>query len=88
MVVTKNIVTRAIAKAAKDHCSLSNVARICCVNRVAIFRWHALGRFPRTDFTGETNYSQTISDLSGVDRDKLLSASSRWWIKHSKEMKE
>jgi len=40
--------------------SYSAIARICQVSAVAVFGWKRRGKFPRTDYTGETRYAETI----------------------------
>lgn len=41
------------------------VAEACGVSPRAVYKWLKTGRLPRTDYTGETSYAKTISDLSG-----------------------
>jgi len=40
------------------------VARACGVGYQAVYGWRLRRSLPRTDWTGETNYAQAISDLS------------------------
>lgn len=50
------------------------VGRICGVSGKAVERWKKNGRLPRTEATGETNYSQLLADADPrVDKNKLLS---------------
>lgn len=42
---------------------LSNVAKACGVSYQAVRKWEKKG-LPRTEWTGETNYSEAISQLS------------------------
>jgi hypothetical protein len=47
--------------------SYAAIARICQVSSVAVFNWKRRGRFPRTDYTGETKYAETIHQaINGV----------------------
>ena len=39
------------------------LAEICGVTRPAIHKWKKKGRFPRTEWTGETNYAQRIAEF-------------------------
>jgi len=79
-----NVVTKTLTRLTKDHGELAKVAKICGVTHGALDRWKRLGRFPRTDFTGETNYAERIAKLSGHSREELLAASSRWWKKNGR----
>lgn len=40
------------------------LAEACGVSYQAVRKWEAAGRLPRTDWTGETNYSEIIERLS------------------------
>lgn len=80
-----NVITKILTKAAKPRGDLSRMARECGITNQAYLRWMRLGRFPRTDFTGETDYAGTIARLTGNDRDRMLAASRKWWIKNAKD---
>ena len=41
------------------------VTKACGVSPQAVNRWVANGRLPRTEYSGETQYAQIISDLAG-----------------------
>lgn len=56
---------------------LVGVARLAgamSVSRRAVGKWEKAGRLPRTEWTGETNYSGVIEELTGrrVTREQLL----------------
>ena len=42
----------------------TEVADIVGLSYMAINKWEKKGRFPRTDYTGETGYAQKLSDAS------------------------
>jgi len=46
------------------------------VTLTTFYRWEKAGRLPRTEWTGESNYSSKIEELTEkqVTRDQLLSA--------------
>lgn len=46
--------------------SKTEFAKICGVTRPAVEKWIIAGRLPRTDWTGETNYSEKIYKAFGV----------------------
>lgn len=50
------------------------LADACGVSPRAVYKWLKTGRLPRTDYTGETQYSKVISELTGgsVDASWLL----------------
>ena len=50
-------------------------AKICGVRRQAVDKWLAKGCLPRTEYTGETCYAQSLSEADGADftADWLLS---------------
>lgn len=41
------------------------VAKACGVTVRAVYKWLRAGRLPRTDYTGETDYSKKISIETG-----------------------
>lgn len=65
-----NPITQAI-----ESVGLGALARQLGVSGQAIRKWEAAGRLPRTEWTGETNYSEVIEQLTagGVTRSALLS---------------
>ena len=44
--------------------SYSAIARVCQVTPATVNKWKRLGKFPRTEYTGETTYAQQISRAS------------------------
>lgn len=65
-----NLLTDAIALAG----GISKLADALGVSYQAVRKWERAGRLPRTEWTGETNYSATIESLTGgrVTRERLL----------------
>jgi hypothetical protein len=55
-----NDLTQAIAKVGGP----SEAARICAVSAAAVGKWLKRGHLPRTEYTGETNYSELLSKAS------------------------
>lgn len=53
---------------------LSKLARGCNVSHQAVRKWQAARRMPRTEWTGETDYSVRIAALTGnaVTREALM----------------
>lgn len=53
---------------------VSRIAQALQVSRRAVSKWEKARRMPRTEWTGETSYSQTIQELTAnqVTRDQLL----------------
>ncbi|XAG19538.1 helix-turn-helix domain-containing protein [Vibrio metschnikovii] len=53
---------------------VTQVANACGVSVRAVYKWCERGVLPRTEYTGETNYAETIEDLSSGDykKDQLL----------------
>lgn len=53
---------------------LGVLARELCVSGQAIRKWQRARRMPRTEWTGETQYSQAIEKLTdgAVTRERLL----------------
>jgi len=39
-------------------------AKACGIRRQAIDKWIAKGSLPRTDYTGETNYAEKLSEAA------------------------
>jgi len=69
-----NPITQAI-----DAVGLGVLAKHLGVSGQAIRKWEAAGRLPRTEWTGETNYSDVIEQVTSgvVTRDALLSIARR-----------
>lgn len=57
-----------------DHVGLSKLAKACDVTYQAIRKWEKAGRLPRTEWTGETDYSAIIeTETDGkVTKSQLL----------------
>lgn len=55
---------------------LSKLARGCDVTHQAVRKWQAARRMPRTEWTGETNYSTRIEQMTQgeVTRQALMAA--------------
>ena len=53
---------------------LSKLAKFCGVTYPAVRKWEKVGRLPRTEWTGETNYAEIIErETAGqVTRNQLL----------------
>lgn len=68
---TENLIEEAITAAGGQ----ARVAVECGVKQPSVFKWAKNGHLPRTDFTGETNYAETISRLTNgkFSKQKLLS---------------
>lgn len=66
---TKNLISLAV-----EIVGLAKLARACNVTYPAIRKWERAGRLPRTEWTGETNYSSVIEkETQGrVTREQLL----------------
>lgn len=48
--------------------------RLCRVSGKAVQKWVKAGKLPRTEATGETNYSELLANADPrIDREKLLS---------------
>jgi hypothetical protein len=49
-------------------------ATACGVSPRAVHKWLSSGRLPRTEYTGETRYAETLAELSGgqFDGSELL----------------
>lgn len=56
-----NPVTRSI-----DALGLLPLARACGVSYQAVRKWERLGRFPRTEWTGETSYIGCVIAAAGA----------------------
>lgn len=44
---------------------VAGVAQVCGVTVRAVYKWLKLGRLPRTDYTGETDYANRIANETG-----------------------
>jgi hypothetical protein len=62
---------------------LAQLSRELKVSHQAIRKWQRAGRLPRTEWTGETEYSQLIENITGgaVSRSLLLA---KWPAAESK----
>jgi len=67
--MSENLVTEAIALV-----GLKTLASELKVTYQAIRKWEKAGRLPRTEWTGETNYSEIIERLTEgkITKDRLL----------------
>lgn len=45
--------------------------RLCGVSGKAVMKWHKRGSLPRTEWTGETHYAETIAAATGIAREAL-----------------
>jgi hypothetical protein len=63
-----------------DIIGLAVLSRELKVSHQAIRKWQERGRLPRTEWTGETDYSGSIARLSGdrVKRERLLAPWPKW----------
>lgn len=54
---------------------LTSLAKALGVSYQAVGKWRDAGRLPRTEWTGETNYAETIEALTqgAVTREALMS---------------
>lgn len=60
-----------------DHLGLTPLARACGVSYQAVRKWQRLGRFPRTEWTGETDYIACVLQAAAklekpLSREQLL----------------
>ena len=60
-----------------EHLGLTPLARACGVSYQAVRKWQRQGRFPRTEWTGETDYighviEAAASEGKTLTRDQLL----------------
>lgn len=65
----ENLISQAI-----EIVGLAKLAALLGVSYQAVRKWEAAGRLPRTEWTGETNYSAAIEDATDgkVSRTQLL----------------
>ena len=69
--MSKNIIEQLIS----TH-GTTAIARVCGVSVPAVYKWIRVGRLPRTEWTGETNYAQKISEFDpGFSVEELLTLS-------------
>jgi hypothetical protein len=53
---------------------LSKVAKACNRSPATVHKWKSRNRLPRTEWTGETSYAETIAKLhGGISAESLLS---------------
>lgn len=64
-----------ISKVIKHFGGRTQVAEITGVSYMAVKKWEKNGHFPRTEYTGETNYTQKLYEASGgvLSVDEMLS---------------
>jgi hypothetical protein len=67
--IAENLITKAIEIA-----GVMNIARVCGVRYQSVLDWEKRGRLPRTEWTGETNYSSEIEKITKgqITRKQLL----------------
>lgn len=53
-----------IEKVIKHFGEITEIQKITGVTYPAVVKWRAKGRFPRTDYTGETNHAEKLSKAS------------------------
>lgn len=60
-----------------DHLGASQVAKVCNVSVRAVYKWRAVNALPRTEYTGETNYAQSLATMleSGLSETDILEMS-------------
>jgi hypothetical protein len=58
--MSDNLITKAISLV-----GLGVLAKGLGISGQAVRKWEAAGRLPRTEWTGETNYSESIEMLTG-----------------------
>ncbi|EGQ8175203.1 hypothetical protein BOO29_10905 [Vibrio navarrensis] len=51
-------------KEAINEVGIQKIAEHCDVSVRAVYKWCSRGVLPRTEYTGETQYAQTIEELS------------------------
>lgn len=52
---------------------LTRIAKACNRSPATVHKWKSRNRLPRTEWTGETNYAETIAKLhGGVSAQSLL----------------
>lgn len=47
------------------------VAKILNITARAIYKWSDKNSLPRTEYTGESNYAEKLSEISGVPTDEI-----------------
>ncbi|MCR4303180.1 MAG: hypothetical protein NUV63_02985 [Gallionella sp.] len=64
---------QALAEAVKILGGYESTGKVCGVSGKAVQKWVKAGRLPRTEATGETNYSRLMAGKdSRISRDELL----------------
>lgn len=54
------------------------LANVCSLTPPAIYKWLNAGRLPRTEWTGETNYAELISEFDpSFSKEDLLAVKRR-----------
>ena len=72
---TKPPINHALAKAVQQLGGYAATAKLCQVNISVVWRWQKRGRLPRTEWTGETRYAETIEAATqgAITKTELLS---------------
>lgn len=70
----KNEIQNPIEKVIDFFGSKAEVSRITGVSNVAVTKWQKKGKFPRTDYTGETSHARKLAKASkgGLTAKELL----------------
>ena len=50
---------------------VSAVAKKVNLSERAIYKWASNGSLPRTEYSDETKYSESLSDISGIPVDEI-----------------
>lgn len=60
-----------------EHLGATKVAKICNVSVRAVYKWKAANVLPRTEYTGETTYSQNLAEAlnSQLSSEQILEMS-------------
>lgn len=56
--------TNPVERAISHFGGIPNVQKMLGISYVAIKKWQDKGYFPRTEYTGETNYTQVLAEAS------------------------
>lgn len=61
----------ALTEAVKQLGGYEATGRLCGISGKAVMKWTRRGRLPRTEWTGETHYAETIAAATGIAREAL-----------------